>query len=117
MKLRGLALLTISLLPLLAAPSASAATTTYSAPLQTAVRALPVAPEDTSPYDRDRDFGDWIDADGDCRSTRHEVLASEGTGVTFSSSGCTVNGGVWRSFYDNMTYTSPDQRRSTAWCR
>ncbi len=37
----------------------------YSAPLRTAVRALPVAEENTSPYDRDRDFGDWIDADRD----------------------------------------------------
>ncbi len=112
MKLRGLALVAVSLLPLLTgAPPASAdtTTTTYSAPLQTAVRALPVAEENTSPYDRDRDFGDWIDADRDCRNTRHEVLASEGTEVTFSSSGCTVTGGVWHSFYDDMTYTSPDQ--------
>ncbi len=90
MKPRGLALVAVSLLPLLAgAPPASAATATYSASLQTAVRALTVAPENTGPYDRDRDFGDWVNADRDCRNTRHEVLASEGTQVAFSSSGCT----------------------------
>ncbi len=109
MKLRGLALLTISLLPLLTAPPASAATTTYSAPLQAVVRELPVADENTSPYDRDLRFGDWIDADGDCQNTRQEVLASEGIGVAFSASGCTVIAGRWGSFYDNNTYTSPAQ--------
>ena len=88
-----------------AAPAA--ATTTYSAPLRTAVRQLPVAPENTSAYDRQRFFGNWIDADADCQSTRHEVLISEGTNIGLSSSRCTVVAGTWRSFYDGKTYTSP----------
>ena len=88
---------------------ADAATGTYSAPLRTAVRQLPVAPENTSAYDRNAQFGGWADADGDCRTTRHEVLQQEGTRVTWSSRGCTVTGGTWRSFYDGRTYTGPSQ--------
>ncbi len=84
----------------------------YNAPLRTAVRQLRVAVENNAGYDRRRYFGhDWIDADRDCRNTRQEVLASEGTGVRYSASsgGCTVSAGTWRSFYDNRTYTSPTQ--------
>lgn len=87
----------------------SAATTTYSAPLRTAVRQLPVAPENTSAYDRQRYFGSWIDSNGDCQNTRHEVLIAEGTKIGLSSSGCTVTTGTWRSFYDGKTYTAPSQ--------
>lgn len=88
------------------APSASAATT-YSAPLRTAVRQLPVVPEDNAGYDRDRHFGGWIDADGDCRNTRHEVLIAESqVPPTLSASGCSVVEGQWRSFYDGQVYTA-----------
>ncbi len=87
----------------------ASAATTYSAPLRTAVRQLPVAPEDNAGSDRDRYFGEWIDADGDCHNTRQEVLMAEGTDVRFSSRGCTVTAGRWRSFYDGKVYTSPTQ--------
>jgi hypothetical protein len=86
------------------------AVTTYIAPLRTAVRQLPVAPEDNTGSSRER-WGGWIDADRDCQNTRQEVLVAEGTGVRFSASsgGCTVSAGTWRSFFDGKVYTSPTQ--------
>ena len=90
-----------------AVPAPASAATTYSAPFRTAVRQLPVSPENTSPYDRSRSFGGWGDTDGDCQSTRHEVLIAEGTGVGLSASRCTVTSGTWRSFYDGRTYSGP----------
>ncbi len=89
------------------APPAAGAAELYSAPLQTAVRSLQVAPENNAGYDRDRLFGDWRDADGDCQNTRHEVLITESQiAPTFSLSGCTVVAGQWTTFYDDRTYTS-----------
>ncbi len=90
--------------------TAAGAATTYSAPLRTAVRQLPVAPEDNTGSSRSL-WGQWTDADRDCHNTRQEVLMAEGTGVRFSASsrGCTVSAGTWRSFYDGKTYTSPTQ--------
>ena len=63
------------------------------------MRALPVAPESNAGYDRTSQFGDWADADGDCRSTRHEVLEQESqVAPTFAASGCTVTTGRWVPF-------------------
>lgn len=92
-----------------AVPAPASAASTYSAPLRAAVRQLPVAPENTSPYDRTRYFGGWGDTDRDCQSSRHEVLAAEAADERLSSSGCTVVSGTWRSFYDGRTYPSPSQ--------
>ena len=86
-----------------ATPPAQAATT-YSAPLRTAVRALPVAAEDNAGYDRDRFFGRWRDADSDCQDTRAEVLVQEST-VT-ASGGCRITTGRWLSWSDSTTHTS-----------
>ena len=104
-RLLVLAALTVPLAP----GPAQAASGTYSAPLRTAVRQLPVAPENPSRYDRDSQFGGWTDADRDCRNTRQEVLQAEGTGVTWNARGCAVVSGTWRSSYDGRTYTSPTQ--------
>ncbi len=91
------------------APAAAAQEAPYSAPLRTAVRQLVVAPENTSAYDREAQFGgDWLDVDGDCLNTRHEVLVAESVlAPTLSSSGCTVTAGRWTTFYDEGIYTSP----------
>jgi hypothetical protein len=89
------------------APPASGAGL-YAAPLTVAVRQLPVAAENNAGYDRDAPFGDWVDADGDCQNTRHEVLTIESqVAPTPSSSGCTVVEGQWTTFYDDRTYPSP----------
>ena len=93
------------------APTAVAAAAPYSAPLSTAVRQLVVAPENTSPFDRQAQFGgDWTDADRDCQNTRHEVLLAESTTApTLTASGCAVTAGRWTPSYDGGTYTLASQ--------
>jgi hypothetical protein len=67
--------------------------------LHRAIDDLPVAAETRSGYDRAR-FTHWVDADGDCRDTRDEVLAAESL---VPVSGCDVQHGRWRSSYDGVT--------------
>ena len=57
-----------------------------------------VAGETRRGYDRDK-FRHWVDADGDCRDTRDEVLADESLTAV---SGCDVQQGRWRSYYDGV---------------
>ena len=58
-------------------------------------------------YDRDL-YGDWVDADGDCQNTRHEVLIDESTvPVTLDSSGCKVVSGRWEDPYTELVFTNP----------
>ncbi len=64
--------------------------------LMTAIEELPGAVETRSGYDRAQ-FRHWIDADGDCRDTRDEVLAAESL---VSVTGCDIQKGRWRSYYD-----------------
>jgi hypothetical protein len=73
--------------------------------LRSAVARLPLARETGRGYDRDR-FRHWVDADGDCRDTRDEVLAAESRVRT---RGCDVRRGRWFSYYDHRTW-----RRSSA---
>lgn len=88
-------------------PAAAATSAPYTAPLRTAVLALSISEENNAGYDRDAQFGDWVDADGDCQNTRQEVLIAESLSpVTLAGSGCTVLAGLWRSVYDDQTYTS-----------
>jgi len=84
------------------------AATTCSAPLRTAVGALPVAAESNTGYDRDRYFGDWRDTDRDCQNTRSEVLQAESrvrTAFT-TARGCTVRSGRWVTTWDDRTHCS-----------
>jgi type IV secretory pathway VirB10-like protein len=53
----------------------------------------------TSRYDRTL-YGSWIDSDGDCINTRHEVLAELSTGaVQYTTDGCAVVRGRWLDPY------------------
>ena len=69
--------------------------------LRRAVSKLPVAAEVRRRYDRDK-FQHWVDADGDCRDTRDEVLAAESV---VDVSGCDIGSGEWRSYYDGAVWT------------
>jgi len=55
-------------------------------------------------YDRDRHFGSWIDADGDCFNTRHELLSDLSTGPVLKS-GCRVIQGRWLDPYTGRVFT------------
>jgi hypothetical protein len=81
---------------------------TYSAPLRTAVKSLPVAAENNAGYDRDRQFGDWNDANRDCQNTRAEVLQNESKVKTSFTTAkrCTVKGGRWVTTWDGRVHTS-----------
>ncbi len=70
-------------------------------------RQAPV-PTDIPEYDRD-DWGDWIDADGDCQDTRQEVLIDESsTPVTFrTANGCRVTSGTWEGPFTGEQFTNP----------
>lgn len=67
--------------------------------LQRAIDELPMASETQRGYDRAR-FHHWVDADGDCRDTRDEVLAAESL---VAVTGCDVQRGRWLSYYDGVT--------------
>jgi hypothetical protein len=71
--------------------------------LRAAVRALPVAAERRAGYDRDK-FHAWVDADGDCRDTRAEVLVQESLRAVTGD--CTIETGRWYSYYDADTWAN-----------
>jgi hypothetical protein len=80
----------------MSAPAAEAATVQVR--LRAAVRNLPVASETRAGYERTK-FRLWVDADGDCRDTRDEVLDAESL---VRASGCDIQVGKWRSYYDGV---------------
>ena len=80
---------------------APVAATTVRVRLRAAVRNLRVAAETPAGYARSK-YRLWIDADGDCRDTRDEVLAQESQ---VKVSGCDVRVGRWFSYYDRRTWT------------
>lgn len=87
------------------APPAEAAGEVVKVRLHRAVKLLPLARETRLGYDRDK-FTHWVDADGDCRDTRDEVLAAESL---IGVSGCDIRIGQWRSYYDGvLTHSSSD---------
>lgn len=57
-------------------------------------------------YDRDY-FAGWLDSDGDCVNTRHEVLQLEAAAFAMAQSGCSVASGEWFDPYTARTYINP----------
>lgn len=78
---------------------------TYSAPLTSAISAIPTATENRTGYSRDL-FPHWTDDDGDGCNTRNEVLLSEAETRPSVGSGCTLSGGRWFSYYDGVSQYS-----------
>ncbi len=57
-------------------------------------------------YDRSS-FGGWADQDGDCKSTRHEMLSELSVGqIQWSRDSCRVVRGRWTDSYTGRTFTS-----------
>lgn len=57
-------------------------------------------------YDRSS-FGGWADQDGDCKSTRHEMLSELSVGqIQWSRDNCRVVRGRWTDSYTGRTFTS-----------
>ena len=62
-----------------------------------------VVPEDTK-FDRD-DYGTWSDLDGDCKSTRHEILEQLNIGqLSYSANGCRVVSGRWFGVFSGQYF-------------
>ena len=60
------------------------------------------------PYDRDDWGSGWSDADGDCLSTRHEVLMHEAAESVFlRDDGCLVTGGTWLAEFTGTVVSDP----------
>ncbi len=74
------------------------ATTTASSTARSRAEAPRTALPGAPIYDRDRHFGTWIDADGDCLNTRHELLAEIST-APVRQTGCRITRGRWNDPY------------------
>ena len=93
--------------PVDAATSAAKACKTNNTKLGllTALDCVPVAEEHIGGYKRSL-FKHWIDANGNGKDTRAEVLIAESlVTVRFFSTGKTVSTGKWLSLYDGETWT------------
>ena len=71
------------------------------------LRPLVAEPDPNVPdYDRDH-FAGWLDSDGDCVNSRHEILQVEAVDFSMNAEGCAVASGEWFDPYTDRTYTNP----------
>ena len=90
-----------------AATTVEPATTAVAAELIERLRPLVAEPDPATPaYDRRR-FAGWLDDDGDCVNTRHEILQAEAVDYVMNAEGCAVATGEWFDHYTDRTYTDP----------
>ncbi|GAA1309272.1 HNH endonuclease family protein [Saccharothrix xinjiangensis] len=75
-------------------------------PLRLAVQRLAVTDEQREGYERTK-FKHWIDADKDGCNTRVEVLLEEAVEAPEITGRCTLDGGRWYSFYDDVHVDGP----------
>lgn len=95
---------TMAVTPVQAQATPDGISATEALLLRDAVEALSVADEVRDGYERTK-FKHWIDADGDGCNTRTEVLLDEATTPPDLSGRCTITGGSWYSYYDDVTVT------------
>ena len=69
------------------------------------VWALSVVLGSAQSYNR-AEWTHWVDEDGDCLTTRHEVLASESL-IAPTITDCRVVGGLWRDPYTDHLHANP----------
>ncbi|MFJ2746207.1 HNH endonuclease family protein [Streptomyces sp. NPDC087440] len=69
-------------------------------PVQDVLKALPVAAEDRTGYERTK-FKHWVDVDKNGCNTRSEVLLAEAFVPPEKGAKCKLVGGEWWSLYDN----------------
>ncbi|MEV6399233.1 HNH endonuclease, partial [Streptomyces sp. NPDC051907] len=102
---RGLAALSLSLVPLIAPAPVQAAEV---ATLADALEQMHMAEESRTGYARDK-FKHWnagLDAADGC-NTRAEVLLAEANEAPAVAAGCKLSGGEWTSYYDDQEVTDP----------
>lgn len=67
------------------------------------------AASDSSRYDR-KEYGNWADTDGDCKSTRPEVLERLNVGqIRYSLNGCRVVSGRWYGVFSGQYFYEAKQ--------
>ncbi|MFJ8846046.1 HNH endonuclease family protein [Streptomyces cyaneofuscatus] len=72
--------------------------------LADAIKQIPVAEEKRTGYERDS-FKHWVDEDGDGCQTRQEVLIAEAVTAPEQGARCSLIGGSWLSYYDEVEVT------------
>ncbi|MFJ5779936.1 HNH endonuclease family protein [Streptomyces sp. NPDC093094] len=104
----GLAVLALALSPVTAAgPAHGVSADPVVLPLADAVAALPLGAESRDGYTRDA-FRHWnagADPTDGC-STRGEVLIAEAVTAPTVGARCSLTGGTWYSYYDDLTVTA-----------
>ncbi|MFG3398553.1 HNH endonuclease family protein [Streptomyces parvus] len=73
-------------------------------PLADAIKKIPIAEEQRTGYERDA-FKHWVDEDGDSCTTRAEVLLAEAVTAPKQGARCSLSGGSWLSYYDEVEVT------------